>query len=270
MEYDYDTKVGHIANETTDTEKYAYRLSATDPDLAHLRVSHLSLHALELLRRLICVCFQVSIILLSLQMISDGIEIDHFSMMKLKVQFVQISGFSRISIHPTQSGQSFHLQFGDINEISDSALPCIEELAHVVDAPYYARLPYEALGIPNAPEDKLVNALLGTMFLDTVLVMLCTLRNLSSLPVLTLKCILETLYITIHKYDFEDPLLHHLQPLFRRATLRAVDLLSKEISYEIRQLSLSIAQASINKWHSILSANVSWVTHCSGTYVFLG
>ncbi|KAF4615386.1 hypothetical protein D9613_003079 [Agrocybe pediades] len=234
MEYDLEMR----ANVAHDAEKNAFRLSTTDPDLAHLRVS---------------------IILLSLQMIADGIEIDHISIMRLKIQFVQICGFNDVSAHPTQNGQSFHLRFTDITQLSESAYSCIEELAHVVDAPYYARLPYEALGIPDVLEDKLVNVLVGTTFLDVALYMLSTLRDLSSLPVLTLKCILETLYITLHKYDFEDRLLYHLQPLFRRATLRAVNLLSKDISYEIRQLALSIAQASINKWHSILSANVSTI-----------
>lgn len=198
---------------------------------------------------------QVSIILLSLQMIADGIEIDSFSIMKLKVQFVQISGFNRVTVVPTQSGQSFNLQFDAITEISESSYPCIEELIRVIDAPYHLNLPYTALGISD--DDKSANVLVGSAFLDTSLCILGKLRSLSSLPVLTLKCLLETLHIAIHKYDFEDRLYQHLQPMLRGAVLKAIELLSKDISYELRQLSLSIAQAAIKKWHSFLGATIS-------------
>lgn len=192
-------------------------------------------------------------------MLADGIEIDNISIMKLKVQFVKIAGFSRVTVISTPSGQSFHLQFDDISDMSESAYPCIEELVRVVDAPHYAKLPYTALGISNGPDDKIINVLIGSTFLDASLCIVGKLRDLSSLPVLTLKCVLETLYIAIHKYDFEDRLFRHLQPLLRGAILRAIELLSKDISYELRQLSLSIAQASIKKWHTFLGATVAYV-----------
>ncbi|KDR81629.1 hypothetical protein GALMADRAFT_239698 [Galerina marginata CBS 339.88] len=251
VEYDYDPKGIHEAfvgvnNTFTESRKDTYRLSSADPDLSHLRVS---------------------MILLSLQMIADGVEIDNFSVMKLKVQFVQIAGFGQISVFPSQSGQSFNLQFGDISEISDSAYPCIEELAHVVDAPHYLKLSYAALGIPDGPENKTVSVLIGSVFLDASLSILGTLRSVASLPVLTLKCVLETLYIIIHKYDFEDHLFQHLQPLLRRSVLRVMELLSTDISYELRQLSLSIAQASIKKWHSFLGATVSTILELVATEI---
>lgn len=201
-------------------------------------------------------------------MIADGIEIDNFSIMKLKVQFVQIAGFSRVSVIPTPSGQSFHLQFDNITDISESAYPCVEELVRVIDAPHYAKLPYTALGIPNGPDDKTINVLVGSTFLDASLCILWKLRDLSSLPVLTLKSALEALHIAIHKYDFEDRLFRHLQPLLRGAILRATGLLSKDISYEIRQLSLSIAHASIKKWHTFLGATVAYV-HCLNSRLFM-
>lgn len=190
-------------------------------------------------------------------MIADGVEIDNFSVMKLKTQFVQIAGFSQISVIPTQNGQSFQLLFGDVSELSSSAYPCIEEMAHLVDAPHYCNLPYAALGIPDGPEDKTVNGLIGSTFLDVTLSILGTLQDMSSLPVLTLKCLLEALYIIIHKYDFEDRLFRHLQPMTRRALLRVVELLSTNMSYEIRQLSLFIAQAAIKNWYSFLGPAVS-------------
>ena len=190
-------------------------------------------------------------------MVADGVGIDSFSLMKIKVQFIQVAGFSNISVIPTQNGQSFHLQFGDIEELSESAYPCTEELVRVVDAPYYVDLPRSVLGHADGHEDELFKVLVGSPFLDVSLCMLSTLRNLSLLPILTLKAVLETLYIILHKYDFEDHHFRYLQPLLRKAVVRTTELLSKDISYELRQLALSIAQASIKKCHGFFGTTIS-------------
>ncbi|KAJ3516626.1 hypothetical protein NLJ89_g1005 [Agrocybe chaxingu] len=246
LQYDQHPKFSESnVSAFSEKEKIGYRLSTVDPDLAHLRVS---------------------ILLLAMQMIADGLEIDSFSLMKIKVQFVQITGFTRISVLPTLNGQSFYLQYSDIPEISESAYPCIEEIPHVLDAAHYTTLPYPVLGIANE-EDKTANVLVGSAFLDTSLCMIGTLRDLSSLPVLTLKALIETLYIILHKYDFEDRTLQHYQPLVRRAVLRTVELLSKDISYELRQLALSIAQASINKWHTFLGPVIAPIIELVATEV---
>ena len=203
--------------------------------------------------------FQVSILLLSLQMIADGIEIDGFSLMKLNFQYLKISGFNEVSIIPTQIGHSFHIDFGDITDIPGSAFPCIEELVHVVDAAHFVELPHVALGLQEEQEEKTSRVLIGTIFIHPCLSMISNLPDLTCLPVLTLKSLLETLYILVHKYDFEDKLLRHLQPSLRRSVLRTIELLSRDISYELRHLSLSIAQVSIKKWHSFFGSTVSYV-----------
>ena len=203
--------------------------------------------------------FQVSILLLSLQMIADGIEIDGFSLMKLNFQYLKITGFGEVSIIPAQNGHSFHISFGNITDIPGSALSCIEELVHVVDAAYFVDLPHMALGLSEEYEEKTSRVLIGTIFIDPCLSMISNLPDLMCLPVLTLKSLLETLYILVHKYDFEDNLLQHLQPSLRRSVLRTIELLSRDISYELRQLSLSIAQVSIKKWHSFFGTTLSYV-----------
>ncbi|PPQ66076.1 hypothetical protein CVT26_010818 [Gymnopilus dilepis] len=235
VQYDYDPKgiqSAIIRNNDMSVDKDT---SPADPDLAYLRVS---------------------IILLSLQMMADGVEIDNFSLMKLKTQFVQVTGFSQISVAPTQNGQSFQLLFSDIIDLPDLAYPCIEELPRLVDAPHYSDLPYTALGVSDHSEDRTVKALIGSAFLDAVLCLLSTVKSLASLPVLTLKCLLDTLYIVIHKYDLDDRSLRHLQPVFRKALLRVVEILSTDMSYEVRQMSLSIAQAAINSRYSFIGPSV--------------
>ena len=189
-------------------------------------------------------------------MISDGIEIDGFSLMKLNFHYLKISGFSKVSLIPAQTGHSFHVKFGNITDVPESAFPCIEELVHVVDAACFVDLPHMALGVN---EEQTSRVLIGTIFIDSCLSLISNLPDLTCLPVLTLKSLFGTLYILVHKYEFEDKLLRHLQPSLRRSVLRTIGLLSRDISYELRQLSLSIAQVSIKKWHSFFGTTVSYV-----------
>ena len=195
-------------------------------------------------------------------MISDGIEIDGFSLMKINFQYLKISGFSEVFLIPGQIGHSFHIDFGNITDVHGSAFPCIEELVHVVDAAYFVDLPHAALGINEEQEEKTSHVLIGTIFIDPCLSMISNLQDPTCLPVLTLKSLFETLHILIHKYDFEGKLLQHLQPSLRRSVLRTIELLSRDISYELRQLSLSIAQVSIKKWHSFFMTTSSYVFLC--------
>jgi hypothetical protein len=194
-------------------------------------------------------------------MLSDGIEIDSFSLMKLKVQFVRFMGFSNISVIPTPNHQSFYLKYGDIGEVFETSFSCIEQLVQVVDSPHLIRLPHSALGIADNHDDKTTSVLVGSVFVDATLCLVCTLRDLSSLPVLTLKSILESLYIIIQKYDFENVLFRHLQPVLRKAILRIMGLLSKTvISYELRLLTLTIAQTTIRRFYAFLSSSVPYVS----------
>ena len=203
--------------------------------------------------------FQISTLLLSLQMIADGIEIDGFSLMKLNLQYLKITGFNEASITPAQNGHLFHMDFGNITDVPASAFPCIEELVHVVDAAHFVDLPHVALGFNEEQEEKTSRVLIGAIFINPCLSMINNLPDLTRLPVMTLKSLLETLYILVHKYDFEDNLLRHLQPSLRRSVSRTIELLSEDISYELRQLSLSIAQVSIKKWRSFFGTTVSYV-----------
>jgi hypothetical protein len=185
-------------------------------------------------------------------MISDGIAPDSFTLLKLKIHLVQVLGFSDISAVPSQSGHSFHVQFGEVKEIPELALPCISALLPVLDAYHPTDLAPSAMAGTNEHDDKPSSLLVGSIFVDVSLAMFCTVRDFSSLPLLTFKCILETLCVVMYKHDFESRALRHLQQSLRRAVLRALDILSQDTSYEIRQLALSVTQAFIKRWHSFM------------------
>ncbi|RDB21389.1 hypothetical protein Hypma_011626 [Hypsizygus marmoreus] len=211
------------------SEKY------NDPDMATLRVS---------------------IILLSLQMIADGIAVDSFTLLKIKTHLVRVTGFSEVSVVPSHSGHSFQVQFGEVSEIPEIAHPCVYQLLPVLDAHHPVELTPSAMAGANILDERPVPVLVGSIFVDVSLAMFCTVRDLSSLPVSTLKSLLETICVIIYKHDFESRALRHLQQTLRRAVMRALDILSEDISYDLRQLALSVTQAFIRRWHNFMGSIV--------------
>lgn len=194
--------------------------SNTDPDMAILRGS---------------------ILLLSLQMIADGITISAFDLQKIKVALAKALGFADVTATPSINGQTIDVQFGDAQHIPDASLPCVNELLSVLDAPHGLSL--EVSGADSASSTFLV----GSTFVDVSLNLFST-GDLLTLPVSTLKSLVESLGVIIYKHDFEHKRLKHLQPTLRRAVLRALELMLDDISYEIRQLTLSVTQAFIKRW----------------------
>lgn len=199
---------------------------------------------------------RVSMLLLSLRMISDGIVIDGTLLLKLKVHLVQVIGFGDISVTSSPSGHSFHIQFGGVSQISPLSLPCVHDLLPVLDASHTVDLPHFAMVGANEQDERPMSLLVGSVFVDVTLAIFCTLQDLSVLPVLALKALLETLRVIIYKHDFESRALRHLQQNLRRAILRALDMLSSDISYELCQLALSVVQAFIKRWHVFMGSIV--------------
>ncbi|KAF5380960.1 hypothetical protein D9615_003973 [Tricholomella constricta] len=212
---------------------YCLPSDPSDPDLASLRVS---------------------LILLSLQMIADGIAIDSFILLKIKHHIVQVIGFRDISVVPSQNGQSFHVQFGDAPEIPVIALPCVNQFLSVMDASHAVDIAPSTMAGANGLDNRPVSTLVGSIFVDVFLAMFCTVKDLTSLPILTFKNMLETLCVIIYKHDFESRALKHLQQTLRRAVVRALGCLTKDISYDLRQLALSVTQAFVKRWHTFMGS----------------
>ncbi|KAJ7632645.1 hypothetical protein FB45DRAFT_913016 [Roridomyces roridus] len=195
----------------------------TDPDMAILRGS---------------------ILLLSLQMIADGISISPVDLQKIKASLAGALGFQDVTLTPAINGQTLDVQFGDAQiHLPEASLPCVNELLSVLDAPHTISLD------PSVASTFLV----GSNFVDVSLNLFCT-GDLLALPIHTLKTLVESLGVIIYKHDFEHKNLRHLQPTLRRAVLRALELMLDNVSYEIRQLALSITQAFINRWPAYTGA----------------
>jgi hypothetical protein len=199
---------------------------------------------------------QISIVLLSLQMIADGVSIDTFSLLKIKLHLVQVLGFRNVSHSPAPNGYIFHVHIGEPDTIPELAFPCVDQLLTVLDAPHPFQLAPSVIDSPYADDDTPWSLLVGTIFVDVSLIMFCAVKDILCLPVLTLKSMLESLMVIIYKHDFESRTLRHLQKPLRIAVQRALELMSQDISYELRHLALSVIQASTRRWSLLMSSLV--------------
>jgi len=207
------------------------------------------------------ILFQVSIILLSLQMIEDKVNIDIFSLLKIKFHLAQVIGFSDVSIVPASSGHAFHVRLGDLGNMSEQGIPCVNQLPVVLDAGHPFDLAPSAVGGPYVEDDTPSSLLVGAIFVDVSLAILSLTTNLLSLPILTIKSMLESLMIVIYKHNLDAKPLKHLHSSLMRAVRRAMELVSQDISYEIRQLALSAVQAYVKRWPTIRNVFVLYVCH---------
>jgi hypothetical protein len=176
-------------------------------------------------------------------MIADGIAIDVFSILKVKLYLAKAIGFHDAAFAPAQNGHAFYVRLTDMDKIPDISLPCVSELLSVLDAPHPFDLTPSAMGSPYASDEEPCPAHIGTIFVDVSLIMFYTVEDICALPVLTMKSMLESLVVIIHKHDLDSKPLKHLPSHFRKALRRVLDLLLQDISYEIKQLALSVIQA---------------------------
>lgn len=192
-------------------------------------------------------------------MIEDGVNIDIFSLLKIKFHLAQVVGFRDVSIVPASNGHAFHVRLSDLDTIPAQSIPCVNQLPKVLDAPHSFDLAPSAMGGPYADDDTPFSLLVGAIFVEVSLAVFFHASDLLSLPVLTVKSMLESLMIVIYKHDLDIKPLKHLHGALMRAVRRAMELVSQDISYEIRQLALSVVQAYVKRWPTLRGVFILYV-----------
>jgi hypothetical protein len=175
-------------------------------------------------------------------MITNGVNVNVQSLLKIKKHLAVVMNFENVIGIVQLDGQIVRVEFGDVAAISEEVTPCIDELTTIFDSPLPCELTPSMMTYSYGQDDKPSKLLVGSIFIDLFLVMFCTLRDFSSLPELTLKRILESLCIVVHKHDFESTALLHLHHRLRQAVLRSSELILQDIGYELRQVTLSFIQ----------------------------
>ena len=183
-------------------------------------------------------------------MISSGINVDLLTLLKLKTRLVHILGFSSVSAIPSSAGQIFYVAFEHKRATASSCdvSPCIDELFSVLDASHPFSLVASAMSESLPPNDAPAPLLVGSIFVDVLLALITGSEDLLDMPFLTTKRLIESLLVVMYKHDIESRPLRHLQGSLRRAVLRVLSLVPTGLSYELRQLSLTVAQTYIKLW----------------------
>lgn len=199
---------------------------------------------------------RVSILVLSIQMLSEGVFVEETSLLRIKYYLAQAMGFLNVAFNFVENSlTTSFIRFGEHKTLPEHSHPCITALPMLLDAAHYIDFPASAM-TGRAGDEVNCNLLVGSPFVDLALAAFDTASDLATLPVLALKALLEMLVITFFKHDLESRALRHLQHAARRAVLRVLDLLLEDISYELRQLCLSVAQAFISRCYDFMGSVV--------------
>jgi hypothetical protein len=181
-------------------------------------------------------------------MISSGINVDLLTLLKLKTYLVHMLGFSSVSAIPSSASQVFHVAFEHKRVTDRDATPCMDELFSVLDASHPFSLVASAMTESLPPTDSPTSLLVGSIFVDVLLALVTGSEDLLDLPFLTTKRLIECLLVVMYKHDMDSQPLRHLEGNLRKAVFRILNLVPTGLSYELRQLSLTVAQTYIKLW----------------------
>jgi hypothetical protein len=184
-------------------------------------------------------------------MISSGVKVDLLTLLKLKKYLVHILGFSNISTVPATAGQVFYVAFEYTRATTRDVSPCMDELLSVLDASHPFSLVASAMTESLPPNDAPALLLVGSIFVDVLLALIIASEDFLALPFLTTKSLVECLLVIMYKHDMESRPLRHLQGNLRKAVRQVLSLVQTGLSYELRQLSLTVAQTYIRLWPNI-------------------
>ncbi|KAG1782540.1 hypothetical protein EV702DRAFT_387062 [Suillus placidus] len=200
---------------------------------------------------------QISIALLGLRMMRNGVEIDLTSCLKFKLYLAKMIGFSGAQMVSAFNGRAFSIHLDGFSSIPQQSLPCVNEFARILDAPHPFDLPPSLMNSPFTEDDRPCRVLIGSIWMDVVLGAFCAMDEPLELPALTLKGLLEALMAMIYKHDFDSPALRHLDVLLRKALKKTLDLLLVDLSYDLRQVALSVIETYIKRGSAISGALVT-------------
>ena len=181
-------------------------------------------------------------------MISSGINVDLLTLLKLKIHLVHILGFSNVSAIPSPASQFFYVAFERKRATTCDVTPCMDEIFPVLDASHPFSVVASAMIESLPPNDAPASLLVGSIFVDVLLALITGSEDLLDFPFLTIKRLIECLLVIMYKHDMESRPLRHLQGNLRKAVLRVLNLVPTGLNYELRQLSLTVAQTYIRLW----------------------
>ncbi|KAL0071388.1 hypothetical protein AAF712_001245 [Marasmius tenuissimus] len=200
---------------------------------------------------------RVSTLLLSLDMAASGLIADFNELLKMKVHVARMLGLADARIVPTQDGPTFYVHFADLIAVPGYAFPCINQLLSLLDSPHPVVL--STLEGPARGDSRNSTPLLiGSIFIDVLLALFTSVGEIMTLPILTVKSLLESVGVIIYKHDFEHMYIRPTQSALKKAITMIMDIMLEDINLECRQLALYVTQAYIKKFHGTMRSLIHY------------
>lgn len=194
-------------------------------------------------------------------MVAEGISIEVGQLLKLKEHLARALGFAEVAAVAVGNTSHFFVRFSSLNDVPETAYPCLNELMLTLDSAHPYTLVSSAMGGRHSDDEAGASLLVGSIFVDLFLEAFIQCENLEALPPLVLKNMLKSLIIIVYKHDFDSRPLKLYQPNLRKAVKRALDLLLEELSYDLRQLVLTLCRAFIKRWPNLIGNFVWYVRY---------
>ncbi|KAL7409186.1 hypothetical protein BDY24DRAFT_419079 [Mrakia frigida] len=205
--------------------------TSEDPATALLEAEHLRIQLLDL----------------ALLWVGDGIQIDLFSLLKVKHHVIKTIGFEHCEI--------FCIQFSNLDRFTPAALSVVSGLKRVLDCHHHLDLSPSAMGVVYLDEDHPSSHLVGAAFIDVVISVVNSKVGIKNLPYLEQRCWLESFLIIVYKHDFESDSLVHLEAPLLEA-LKTITYLSPSISPDNQQIIITTCKILLDQWDEAVVAKV--------------
>lgn len=159
-----------------------------------------------------------------MRLLAHGIAADQDTVTIVALAFARMVGFRDVSFN----------HYGNIESVPDGGFICINELSGVLDQCYPSPATNSELDLREDRGD-------ASTFASVCLALITGVRNVQTLPFLTLKNLLGCLVIIIYKYPDDQETTNKL----REALGRFAEVLATEaqLSEELQQLILTAANA---------------------------
>ncbi|KZV90247.1 hypothetical protein EXIGLDRAFT_720571 [Exidia glandulosa HHB12029] len=204
---------------------------------------------------------RIILMTLAFQMVANGIPITVPSLLKLKMHLARILGFTNVELAVAALGHDYHVTFGSLHQLPETAFPCINPMLKVLDAAERIRYPLSAMGVASET-DPLMEGLVGEFFADIALRVLSNATNLAQLPYVVQRGLIESLIVIIHKHDVEaNRALKALQGDIRSAVRAVTDLILLDASYEIRYIALTAALVFLKRYPKLCAKIINHQVH---------
>ena len=140
---------------------------------------------------------KISLVVLSLQLLADGVKVDLVDLLKVKLILAKVLGFAATSLQPTANGQTFHVHFEDLHKILEVSYACVNPLMRVLDAPHMLTFSPSSMGV--VWNESPISGLLGDIFVDIVAKLWDNVAIVQGLPYPVLRGLLESMVLVIVK-----------------------------------------------------------------------